>query len=97
MLPLRRRPDTTPKSTAAQPIRALTADPAKLPEHASVVRRADDQTAAEAIQPMPGTSIAPLGISNGFDVFSRVVQPRQIVFDHPSGNPIELLTSAAVR
>jgi hypothetical protein len=25
------------------------------------------------------------------------VQTRQIVFDHPSGNPIELLTSAAVR
>jgi hypothetical protein len=46
---------------------------------------------------MPDTSIAPLGISNRFDVFSRGVQPRQIVFDHPSGNPIELLTSAAVR
>jgi hypothetical protein len=46
---------------------------------------------------MPDTSTAPLGISNRFDVFSRGVQPRQIVFDHPSGNPIELLTSAAVR
>jgi hypothetical protein len=42
MLPLRRRPDATTKSTAAQPIYALTADPATLPEHASVVRRADD-------------------------------------------------------
>jgi hypothetical protein len=31
------------------------------------------------------------------DVFSRDVQTRQIVFDHPSGNAIELLISAAVR
>jgi hypothetical protein len=28
---------------------------------------------------------------------SAGVQTREIVFDHPSGNPIELLTAAAVR
>jgi hypothetical protein len=46
---------------------------------------------------MRDTSTTPLGISNKFDVFSRGVQTRQIVFDHPSSNPIELLTSAAIR